>query len=385
MKITKKQFFQAVQTHGPSTSAIREGILNDYGVTIGGNNIRERIARARQSGSLPLQSGNSVQDGAVLKGTSTLYDKDGNVKVQWVKTDVAKEDELAAFKQAIDDFVGSPLIQASRTIAPPHAVDNDTMSIYSIGDAHIGLLAWGEETGEDYDSDIAVADLVSAIDLLVSQAHPSSEAFIVDVGDFYHSDTAANTTTAGTRVDVDTRFSKMIQTGLDLAVALVDRALQKHNTVHWRSAIGNHDSNTSLYVTSFLKAWYRNEPRVVIHDTPALFMYHQFGKNLIGITHGHRVKPEQLGNIMSVDCKEQWSSTDHRLFITGHIHHQQVKEFTNCTVESFNTLTGKDAWHAASGYRSKQSMKSITLHREYGEISRNTVNQALIRHHQSCK
>lgn len=110
-------------------------------------------------------------------------------------------------------------------------------------------------------------------------------------------------------------------------------------------------------------------------------MYYKFGKNLIGITHGHTIKAEKLGEVMSVDCKDDWSSTDHRYFYTGHVHHQSVKEFSNCIVETFNTLTGKDAWHAGQGYRSKQSMKSITLHKDYGEISRNTVSQALIRAH----
>ena len=385
MKINETDFILAVNTAGPKIKDIRKHIKTHYDISISATPIYNRIGRLRKRGLLPLKSGNQISVGETLIGTSTMYDKDGNVKLQWVKTDSKKDSDLLAFKEAIEDFVASETIISPTKITPPSSIDKDTMSIYSIGDAHIGLLAWGDETGEDYDSDICVADIIKAIQLLVSQAHPSEEAFIIDVGDWFHSDTQANTTTAGTRVDVDSRFPRMIQMGLDLAVALIDQALSKHKTVHWRSAIGNHDTHTSLYVTSFLKAWYRNEPRVVVHDTPSMFMYHQFGKNLIGITHGHRVKAEQLGSIMSVDCKDQWSSTDHRLFITGHVHHQTVKEFTNCTVETFNTLSGKDAWHAASGYRSKQSMKSITLHREYGEISRNTVSQGLIRAHMQGK
>jgi len=384
MKISKKDFLAAIKLVGESPTKIMQHIKEVHGVDITYTPIANRIARYRQKGLLKLESGNSVQDGLDLRGTSTLYDGDGNVKIQWVKTDAKKEDQLFYFKEAIEAFVDSPRVRSSAIIPLPTSIDADTMSVYSIGDAHIGLLAWGEETGEDYDSDIGTADLISAINLLVEQAHPSEEAFIIDTGDWYHSNGQQNTTTAGTRVDVDSRFSKMIQTGLDLAVALVERALTKHNVVHWHSAIGNHDTYASLYVTTFLKAWFRDNERVIVHDTPSIFMYHQFGKNLIGITHGHTAKAEKLGEIMSVDCKHLWSESDHRYWYTGHIHHQSVKEFTNCVVETFNTLTGKDAWHAAAGYRSKQSMKSITLHREYGEISRNTVNQALIRANQ-CK
>ncbi len=318
-----------------------------------------------------------------VKGTSTLYDEHGNIKIQWVKEDKSKANELESFKLAVNEFIDNPRIVATKVITSPSKVDSQTMSIYAIGDAHIGLLSWGRESGEDYDTTICVADLLSAIDLLVEQAHPSEEAFIIDTGDFYHMDSQDNTTTKGTRVDVDSRFAKIIQAGLDIAVSLIEKALQKHNVVHWRSAIGNHNAHSSLYVTSFVKAWFRNDPRVIVHDTPSMFMYHVFGKNLIGITHGHTVKAEKLGEIMSVDCKNQWSASEHRYFYLGHVHHQQVKEFTNCVVETFNTLTAKDAWHTGQGYRSKQSMKSITLHKEYGEISRNTVSQALVRNQQS--
>lgn len=385
MLISTKAFITAVKMYGPEISKIRKGIIEDHKVKLSHDNIKVRIDRARKKGLLSLESGNKVQDGSELKGTSTLYDADGNIKIQWVKTDAKKESELEYFQNAIDTFVDSYTAQAKTVKRKSHKLDKDTMSIYSIGDAHIGLLAWDKEVGEDYDSDIAVKDLVTAISLLVDQAHPSKEAFVIDVGDYYHSDSQSNTTTAGTRVDTDTRFAKMIEVGLKVAVDLIEKALQKHQIVHWRSAIGNHNSNSAIYVTSFLKAWFRNEPRVVVHGTPSMFMYHKFGRNLIGITHGHTVKAEKLGEVMSVDCQHLWSETDHKYWYTGHVHHQSVKEFTNCVVETFNTLTSKDAWHAASGYRSKQSMKSITLHKEYGEISRNTVNQAMLRSAQCTK
>lgn len=312
MKVSLKDFITAVKMYGPDRKTIRDGIMKDHNVKFSLHNISERMARARKKGQLPLESGNKVQDGSILKGTSTLYDADGNVKIQWVKTDTHKDNELEHFQMAIDELTSNLEVHYVPAKRKHIKYDKDTMTIYSIGDAHIGLLAWGEEVGEDYDSDKAVADLLTAVDLLVKQAYPSKEALIIDVGDYYHMDSQASTTTAGTRVDVDTRFTKMVETGLRLAVDLITRALQKHRIVRWRSAIGNHNSHSAIYVTSFLKAWFKDEPRVIIHDTPSMFMYHQFGKNLIGITHGHTVKAEKLGEIMSVDCKDQWSTTDHR-------------------------------------------------------------------------
>ena len=47
-------------------------------------------------------------------------------------------------------------------------------------------------------------------------------------------------------------------------------------------------------------------------------------------------------------------------------------------VETFRTLAGKDAWHAATGYRSKQDMRCILLHKDFWVVSRNTVSLSMI-------
>jgi hypothetical protein len=237
------------------------------------------------------------------------------------------------------------------------------------------MLAWAPETGESYDLQAAEDRHIQAMEMLVAQSNPTEHAFIIDVGDFFHADNADNRTShSGHALDVDGRYAKVLEVGLHLATKLIDLALAKHQTVHWRSAIGNHNDHSAIMMNKFIKAYYRCDPRVIVHDSPAAIYYHQFGQVLLGITHGHKVKADRLGEIMAVDCESIWSSTKYRYFYTGHVHHQSVKEYPSCVVETFRTLTPKDAWHAASGYRSKQDMKCITLHSAHGEISRNTVS-----------
>lgn len=338
--------------------------------------VNNRISNYRRKGLLPLDSGNYVSLGEVLKGTSTLFDSDGSIKQQWIKTDVPRQQQLDAFKQAIETFSSSvPSAIPSKPLTTP--IVDDTMAIYPIGDAHVGMLAWKPESGADNDLVTIETALTSAIAMLVQQATPSKEAFIIDVGDWFHSDNQNNRTSKGNNaLDVDGRYAKVLEVGLLLATKLIDCALTKHETVHWRSAIGNHNDHSALMMNQFIKAYYRNDPRVIVHCSPAMFYYHKFGKNLIGITHGHTAKAEKLGEIMAVDCNDYWSETKFRYWYTGHIHHQSVKEFPSCVVETFRTLSGKDAWHASMGYRSGQDMKCIILHKDYGEISRTTVNLA---------
>ena len=55
------------------------------------------------------------------------------------------------------------------------------------------------------------------------------------------------------------------------------------------------------------------------------------------------------------------------------MHHQSVKEYPTCTIETFRTLAAKDAWHHSSGYRSGKDIKCITYHKDYGEVGRISV------------
>ena len=321
----------------------------------------------------------TLPEGLILKGTSTLFDGEGNVSMQWVKTDKKAEDRLQLMREAIAEIVEDvegTYIQ--KTV--PEVSDTDIMTVYNIGDAHIGMLAHRDETGEDFDLSIAEKDLVNTMARLVKSAPPSETALIVDVGDFFHADNQENQTShSKNKLDVDGRWFKVLRVGLTIMTQLVREALTKHKKVIVKNAIGNHNEHSAIFLSLYLASWFKDEPRVQIEESPAMFWYMKFGKNLIGVTHGHTAKAEKLGGIMSVDQKENWSDTDHRYWYTGHIHHQSVKEFENCVVETFRTLAGKDSWHAGAGYRSGRDMKCIVLHKDYGEIHRHTANLAMVR------
>ena len=279
-----------------------------------------------------------------IKSRSTMLDADGNVRLQWIKEDREAIDKLEAFGTAIEGMLDR--VVAKETIAAPEHTVADMLTVYTIGDAHIGMMAWDKETGADHDIKIAEADLLKAMTMLVRQANATERCLIVDVGDYFHSDNMENRTAkSGNTLDVDGRYPKVLETGLRITTELIDMALAKHEIVEWRSAIGNHNNHSAIMINAFIKAYYRNEPRVIVHDTANMFMYYTFGKNLIGITHGHTVKADKLGEIMAVDCAKTWSDSEYRYWYTGHVHHQSVKEYTSCVVETFRTLAGKDAWH----------------------------------------
>ena len=311
-----------------------------------------------------------------LKGVSTLLDKEGNVAQTWVKTQKSIEDP-----QAILDAFQLAVAEREIAVAPKIKLtekhhDADLLSVIAIGDSHLGMLSWKEETGEDYNLHVAEEYLFSAIDKLVALAPPSEQALIINLGDFFHSDdNSARTARSGAQLDTDSRWAKVLRVGISVMARCIDRALERHKKVTVINSIGNHDDNTSIVLGMCLAHHYHQNPRVHIDISPSAFHWFEFGECLLGVHHGHQVKFADLPLIMACDKKEAWarSKPANRHYYVGHFHHSQVKEFPGCTVESFRTLAAGDAWHHASGYRSVRSMACDIWHKSKGRITRHEI------------
>lgn len=337
-------------------------------------NLQRALARMRSQAARknPALHAHKAPEGYHLRGASTLVDSEGNVRLQWQKTARDKdgpEAVLEVFRAAIEDDPIPPAKKAK----PVKGADPDRLAVYPMGDPHLGMYAWHEEAGADFNIEIAERNLVAAVDHLVGLAPPCKQALIVNLGDMLHSDTRQGSTTSGTPVDTDSRWFKIAQTAIRVLHRIVDRALEKHETVRLYNAIGNHDEHSSMMLSLALTERYRNEPRVTVDNTPRVFRYHTFGSSLIGITHGDKVKPARLPSIMAIDEAPAWGATKHRYWYLGHVHHQRVIEEGGCIMESFRTLAPQDAWHTSMGYRSGRSMICDVLHREHGRVLRHEV------------
>lgn len=314
----------------------------------------------------------AAPDGFHVTGVSTLIGRDGEI-LRWVKTARDAQDRmdalLASFMDLAADFRGLADPQPL-----PSFSDDDLLCGYPLGDPHIGMYSWAEETGQSFDLEIAERNLVTAMDHLVALAPAAKHALIANLGDFFHTDNSTNQTLRShNALDVDTRWSKVLGVGVKAMRRLIDSALKKHEHVTVVNAIGNHDDHSAIFLSIALQQFYEREPRVHIDPSPAKFHWYHFGKNLIGITHTDTVKPQALPGIMAHDRADIWSATKHRYWWGGHRHQDIFMEFPGVTFEGFCTLAARDAWANAAGYRSRQNAKCIVLHREHGEVLRHTV------------
>ena len=322
--------------------------------------------------TIPLQSNTQVPDGYTVKGQSILYDEEGNVKLRWEKVDRNHQEQMLMAREAIKELAQD--IPPQDPISPPEDNVKDLCTIYPLGDPHIGVYTYFKETGETYTLQDAYNLFTKSMRTAITAAPPTEECYIVNVGDFYHSDLTTNRTRSGHALDVDGRWIEVMRMGVRIIKEWVNTALEKHSKVHLVNAIGNHDNHSSLWLNIAIQALYENEPRVNVIDNESQFIYFDFGSNLFGVTHGDTAKMPDLGSIMASDVPEKWGKALHRYWLTGHVHHDQIKEYRGYKAESFRTLAAKDQWHHASGYRSDRDLKVLVYHTDHGEVQRYTFN-----------
>lgn len=258
--------------------------------------------------------------------------------------------------------------------APAHA-DDDLLTIYPIADAHIGMMAWGKETGEAYKTDIAVARLKSWMGKAVAASPASGRAVILDVGDLTHADDQKNQTPQSKHIlDVDTRHFRTIDATIAALAHVTDAALQKHKQVTVIILPGNHNPTAYMVILFAMFERYANEPRVTVRKEPGEFWVEEFGVNMVAAHHGDKAPPQRLVLWMADDHAAIWGRTLHRFLWTGHKHHTKAEDIGGVQWEQLRALTAKDAYAASNAYSARAQLQAITLHRTEGEIIRCKVN-----------
>jgi hypothetical protein len=220
----------------------------------------------------------------------------------------------------------------------------------SIVDLHLGKLTWEPETGQNYDMKIASKKFMNVIyDIVDRTKDMNLEKIILPIGnDFFNFDNIEGKTTQGTPQDNDSRIHKMYGTGTELLIRTID-ILEKIAPVEAFLVPGNHDMLISYYAADKIKTHFRLSPNVTINEQPTTRKYIEFGKCLIGFTHGDKEGKRIFGN-MQQEKPEAWGRTKYREWHLAHLHSEQVKEEFGIKVRSLTSITGTDAWHYQKGY-----------------------------------
>ena len=235
-----------------------------------------------------------------------------------------------------------------------------------VSDTHFGNYSWHQTTGSDWDLDIArrvVGDTAAEL-LMVGNSHKPTRRTVAFLGDLFHYDTPAGTTTSGTPLERDGRLQKMLQTGTETLLGIVEQSAETVPTdvvlVH-----GNHDETLSWAFHRLLLERFRNDKRVTIEERYTGRKYLSHGRNLLGFAHGHRAK-KKLPQLMAIEAASQWASCPYREYHTGHYHStaaewsRPIETLDGVIVRTAPSLCVADDWHHSLGFlNARQAMETF--------------------------
>ena len=249
--------------------------------------------------------------------------------------------------QVLDMFKNLPPVK----LEPIRHEAGNFMLELPIMDFHLGKLSWREETGVDYDLKIAEKLWRATVSDLLGKARLAGipEYILFPVGqDFFHFDTPATTTTAGTQLDSDTRWQKMFNTGVALLIWAVEQCrMLAPVKVLWIP--GNHDTVLSYAATVGLAQRYTETEDVTVDLSPQPRKYVRYGLNLIGFAHGVE-EGKRLEGLLQLEAAQDWGKTIWREMHLGHLHTEKTVEKNGIEFRRISSITAPDAWHNENGF-----------------------------------
>ncbi len=288
-----------------------------------------------------------------------------------VKVDLEKKEEenlsemaLQIFEDKVKNFK-PPTFKLEELNIP---YENNLLEI-SIFDLHFGKLAWVGETGEQYNTETASKRFIGALKQLVARAskHGFNRILFPIGNDFFNSDNLFNTTTKGTHQDEELRWQQTFDLGLDLILNAVHILKQTGKPIDILVIPGNHDIQRSYYMGSAIQRIFANDSQVEVNNKTlhgSLRKYYNFGKVLLGFTHGNSEKESSLPMLMATEeeSKKYWDKCIFKEWHLAHSHRkkkvdyiifdktQTLDENFGITVRYLSSLTGTDGWHHRKGF-----------------------------------
>lgn len=203
---------------------------------------------------------------------------------------------------------------------------------------------------------------------------------VITVGnDWFHVDSDLKTTTRGTPQDVCAPIHEIVGTGYKAAIDLIDFYRAEKLRVKVVVVRSNHDSFATAHLGFALQYVYANVEGVEIVHSHRIRQYMQWGKNLLGFTHGHGAKETKLPQLMANEASQLWSDTLWRYWVTGHLHHSRHVSYETDN-DGVHILQGPsisltDKWHEDQGYTmASKAMVAYTFHSERGHEDRMLAN-----------
>ena len=366
-----RETVEALQQYGTETEAAKA-------LGLPRSTFQARVRTAASRGLAPGHFEHGVAPGYAMGKVTVQRGPTGAVERTWERQSPDREAMRAAMQDVLDGLKDE--LTPALPIDAPALVNTDLCNLYTFTDYHLGLYAWHNEGGADWDLAIAERILLGAMRAMVAQS-PAAHAAVINIqGDFLHTDGKLPITPAHKHVlDADSRYPKIRRSAIRLIRELVRMSLERHQDVHLIVAEGNHDEEGSGWLSDLFAVHYEDEPRLTVNDSDLPFYVFEWGEAMLGVHHGHKVKNEQLPLLFAAQFPEVWGRTKRREIHCGHRHHRDEKEYNGVTVVQHPTLAARDAYAARGGWIADRAAQAITYHKRFGQVGRVMVCPEMIR------
>lgn len=337
--------------------------------------VRNVKGRAALSGYAPQNDmKHTVPHGFTVKGVSTYYSEDGRPVGQWVKSIADREAQFNAMIERIE--LACDGITPWKPVKKPKQIEPELLSLLVITDFHLGSYCWGQETSEDYDTNIARDLFLQSIKDMIDSTPKSKVGMLCNLGDFLHWDGLDQLTPTGKHLlEGDSRYSRIVDIAMTVMDAAVRMMLEKYEQVVFVCAEGNHDIAGSIWLRKFIRKLYAKEPRLQVIDNDFPYYAYRHGEVMLCFHHGHKVKMNNLPKVFSSEprFREDWGKSKVAYIHSGHYHSERVLEDAGAITEQHPTLASRDSYATRLGLMSQRGAKVITYDKTDGEVSRITI------------
>jgi len=324
------------------------------------NNLRNLWNVAIDNGTDPRE----VKHGWIKSKESSLFIKNHNYKeLEQIKIEQTFERLIEEFKDYSPVY---PTIERDK-------IKDGHLLVVDPADIHIGKLCRAFETGQEYNSQIAVKRVKEGVQGLLnkSQGFNIDKILLVIGNDILNTDTPRRQTTSGTPQDTDGMWYDNFLDGVRLYIDLIEMLMQVAD-VHVTFNPSNHDYTSGFYLAQLIATHFRQSDNITFDVSISHRKYFTYGLNLIGSTHGDGAKINDLPLLMAHEAID-WGKCKHRYIYTHHVHHKTAKDIMSVCVESLRSPSGADSWHYRNGYiHAPQAVEGFIHHPLHGQIARLT-------------
>jgi len=294
--------------------------------------------------------------GQYMEGTSIRYpefmmsdNKSNSIEIIFKRKPI-EADLLSSFKELMKEMppFSAPLVARYRNSKNGIAAEITTF------DAHLGKLAWEQETGyRNFDLNIATKDYQYVTDrnLDLISPHKPEKIFYIIGQDMYHVDNMAGHTTGGDHtLDVDGRITKVHNKAFAVSRDNIYKA-SKVAPVEVIWIPGNHDFLTSFMLAFALKEHFRSNSRITVDVSENPRKARLWGTLLVGFTHRIVGKHTVWSNELAQAFPELWGKSTFREWHHGDQHKKQNVKITpvftsgGVICRQITALSPVDKWH----------------------------------------